>query len=141
MGWWRRDPSMWCRSPLLRYGRLSLREDATLRSRCFSKSQSNPAQHNDDEGERPAGLSSLEWIQLQTYRRWKQRLQEDPYRSLFGASNDMLSGKGLKEWEWVSKSFPQWMIKEMEFSGWPLKMKPGTSGRTEGQDGKHVCSR
>lgn len=37
---------------------------------------------------------------------------EDPYQALFGASNSMLSGKGLKDWEWISNSFPKWMLRE-----------------------------
>jgi len=38
---------------------------------------------------------------------------DDPYQAIFGASNDMLSGKGLKDWEWISKSFPKWMLRDM----------------------------
>jgi hypothetical protein len=38
---------------------------------------------------------------------------DDPYHVLFGASNDMLSGKGLKNWEWIHKSFPRWILREM----------------------------
>ncbi|KAF2264031.1 hypothetical protein CC78DRAFT_533481 [Lojkania enalia] len=126
MGWWRRDPLQWCRSSLLRYGRLSLRDDGPLRSRCFSKSQQNPAQHNDNDNEgRPAGLTDVEWIQLRHYRRWKQRLQEDPYRALFGASNDMLRGKGLREYEWVYRAFPKWMREEIDLHKWHSKVKPG----------------
>lgn len=58
-------------------------------------------------------MSNLEWMQLQQYRRWKRRFEEDPYRALFGASEDMLNGKGLKDWEWVHRTFPKWMVKEM----------------------------
>ena len=39
-------------------------------------------------------------------------LQEHPYRGLFGASEDMLRGKGLTDWEWVYKTFPKWMLQE-----------------------------
>ncbi|KAF2113377.1 hypothetical protein BDV96DRAFT_601541 [Lophiotrema nucula] len=119
MGWWRRDPSLWCRSPLHRYSRLGDRTDALLRSRCFSKSQARAAQHkDDDDARRPDDLSDLQWIQLQHYRRWKRRLQENPYRALFGASEDMLNGKGLKDWEWVSKAFPKWMLRDMGIDEW-----------------------
>lgn len=52
-------------------------------------------------------------MQLQHYDRWRKRIQDDPYRAIFGASNDMLSGKGLMGWEWVHKSFPKWMLNEM----------------------------
>lgn len=39
---------------------------------------------------------------------------EDPYNTMFGASNDMLNGRGLKDWEWISKTFPRWMMREMD---------------------------
>ncbi|KAJ4370864.1 hypothetical protein N0V86_008557 [Didymella sp. IMI 355093] len=58
--------------------------------------------------------ASREWTQLQRYRRWKKILQEHPYKGLFGASEDMLRGKGLTDWEWVYKTFPKWMLQEME---------------------------
>ncbi len=41
-------------------------------------------------------------------------LQEHPYRGLFGASEDMLRGKGLTDWDWVYKTFPKWMLQEMD---------------------------
>lgn len=41
-------------------------------------------------------------------------LQEHPYRGLFGASEDMLRGKGLTDWDWVYKTFPRWMLQEMD---------------------------
>jgi hypothetical protein len=59
-------------------------------------------------------MSNLEWMQLRHYDRWRKHIQDDPYKALFGASNDMLSGKGLMDWEWVHKSFPKWMLNEME---------------------------
>ncbi|KAJ4363116.1 hypothetical protein N0V83_010236 [Neocucurbitaria cava] len=59
-------------------------------------------------------MSSLEWMQLQHYKQWRKRLIEDPYNTMFGASNDMLNGKGLKDWEWISKTFPRWMLREMD---------------------------
>lgn len=58
-------------------------------------------------------MSNLEWMQMQHYNRWRKRLKNDPYHALFGASNDMLSGKGLKDWEWISNSIPRWMLREM----------------------------
>jgi hypothetical protein len=63
-------------------------------------------------------MSDLEWMQLQHYKKWKKRLQEHPYKALFGASEDMLKGKGLTDWEWVYKTFPKWMLKEMEVDEW-----------------------
>ncbi|KAF2469704.1 uncharacterized protein BDR25DRAFT_343668 [Lindgomyces ingoldianus] len=132
MGWWRRNPSLWYRSPLHRYVRRSLLDnEAALRSRCFSKAPPQPTQHKDDDegGKRPPGISGLEWVQLQHYRRWKQRLNEDPYHVLFGASNDMLKGKGLKNWEWMYKVFPKWMVKDMDFPEWS-----GREKRTEAQN-------
>lgn len=55
-------------------------------------------------------MSDLEWMQLKHYYRWRKRLQDDPYKAIFGASNDMLNGKGLIDWEWINKSFPKWML-------------------------------
>lgn len=63
--------------------------------------------------QRPDGMPDQEWAQLQRYRRWRKILQEHPYRGLFGASEDMLKGKGLTDWEWVYKTFPKWMLQEM----------------------------
>ncbi|KAF2684535.1 hypothetical protein K458DRAFT_418100 [Lentithecium fluviatile CBS 122367] len=114
MAWWRRDPSLWARTPIHRYARRTLRDhEATLRARCFSKTNPSSAQHKDDDNGRPSGMSNLEWMQLQHYRRWKRRFEEDPYKALFGASESMLTGKGLKDWGWVYKSFPKWVVDEM----------------------------
>ena len=116
MSWWRRDPSLFCRSPVHRYAQRVFqdREDA-IRARCFSKTPACPAQHESDDGsKRPGGLTNLEWLQLQHYTTWRNRLRDDPYQAMFGASNDMLSGRGLKDWEWIYKSFPKWMLTEME---------------------------
>ncbi|KAF1361130.1 hypothetical protein EJ07DRAFT_112921 [Lizonia empirigonia] len=120
MAWWRRDPSLWARSPAHRYAQRVLRDhEALLRTRCFSRTPSNAAQHQDhDGGGRPEGMSDLEWTQLQHYMKWKKRLQEHPYKALFGASEDMLRGKGLTDWEWVYKTFPKWMLQEMDASEW-----------------------
>lgn len=112
MSWWRRDPTI---SPVHRYAQRLLRsQEAALRTRCFSRTPPKSAKHEDDDGnKRPAGMSNLEWMQLQHYNQWRKRLRDDPYQAIFGASNDMLSGKGLKDWEWISKSFPRWMVREM----------------------------
>ncbi|KAF1926405.1 uncharacterized protein M421DRAFT_422739 [Didymella exigua CBS 183.55] len=116
MAWWRRDPSLWARSPAHRYAQRILRDhEAALRTRCFSRTPSNTAQHQDHGStSRPDGMTDQEWAQLQKYRRWRQILREHPYKGLFGASEDMLRGKGLTDWEWVYKTFPKWMLKEMD---------------------------
>jgi hypothetical protein len=116
MTWWRRDSVI---SPVQRYAQRLLRShEAALRARGFSRAPSQKAQHGDDkDSNRPAGMSNLEWMQLQHYQRWRKKLMEDPYQALFGASNDMLSGKGLKHWEWISNSFPKWMLEEMKDHG------------------------
>jgi hypothetical protein len=61
-------------------------------------------------------MSNLEWMQLQHYRKWRRRIEEDPYKALFGASEDMLNGKGLENWQWI-KTFPKWMVDEMGLGG------------------------
>lgn len=116
MAWWRRDPYLWARSPAHRYAQRVLRDhEATLRTRCFSRTPSKTAQHQDrDNTSRPDGITDQEWAQLQRYRRWRKILQEHPYKGLFGASEDMLRGKGLTDWEWVYKTFPKWMLQEMD---------------------------
>lgn len=55
-------------------------------------------------------------MQLKHYNRWRKRVQEDPYKAIFGASSDMLNGKGLIDWEWINKSFPKWMLNEVDVS-------------------------
>ncbi|KAJ4291772.1 hypothetical protein N0V90_009667 [Kalmusia sp. IMI 367209] len=127
MAWWRRDPSLWSRTPIHRYARRDA--EATLRSRCFSKSKPTSARHNDEPdntdnvGKKPEGMSKLEWMQQQHYKRWKRRIEENPYTALFGASENMLRGRGLiradpeGDWkrglEWVERTFPRWMVQEM----------------------------
>jgi hypothetical protein len=114
--WWRRDPSLFSRSLINRYAQRVLRDDeAALRTRGYSRTPPNSAQqeHHGDS-KRPTNMSNLEWMQLQHYERWRKRLQEDPYKTLFGASNDMLSGKGLGDWNWIHKTFPKWMLREMD---------------------------
>ncbi|KAL1800687.1 hypothetical protein ACET3X_001029 [Alternaria dauci] len=113
MTWWRRDPTF---TPIQRYAQRVLRShEAALRTRCFSRTPSESAQHEDNhDSKRPSGMSNLEWLQLHQYQRWRKRLMEDPYQAIFGASNDMLSGKGLKDWEWTSKSFPKWLLRELD---------------------------
>jgi len=59
-------------------------------------------------------MTDQEWAQLQRYRRWRKILEEHPYKGLFGASEDMLRGKGLTDWEWVYRTFPKWMLQEMD---------------------------
>jgi hypothetical protein len=129
MTWWRRDPSLFSRSPFHRCAQRILRDDeAALRKRAFSRTPSHSSKHeHDGDKERPDGMSNLEWMQLQHYQRWRKRLHLDPYKTLFGASNDMLSGKGLKDWEWLHKSFPKWMLKEMDIDEQPREGSQGTS--------------
>ncbi|KAH5262007.1 hypothetical protein HBI72_102330 [Parastagonospora nodorum] len=126
MAWWRRDPSLFSRSPVHRCAQRVLRDhQATLRTRCFSRSPSKNAQHEDNgERKRPENMSNLEWMQLQHYERWRKRLQEDPYKTLFGASNDMLNGKGLMDWDWIHKSFPKWILNDMEVDDKPQEKSP-----------------
>ena len=116
MAWWRHDPSLWARSPAHRYAQRILRDhEAALRTRCFSRTPSKSAQHQEHDSDgRPEGMTDQEWVQLQRYRRWRKILQEHPYKGLFGASEDMLRGKGLTDWEWVYKTFPKWMLQEMD---------------------------
>jgi hypothetical protein len=119
MAWWRRDAaSLYSRLPAQRYTqRILCDADSAFRPRCFSRTPPKPAQHEEnDVGKPPEGMSNLEWMQLQQYKRWTKRLREDPYQAIFGASNDMLSGKGLKDWEWVHRSFPKWMLREMNMN-------------------------
>ena len=42
----------------------------------------------------------------------------------------MLSGKGLKDWEWISKTFPGWMVREMEGIGASIKSSMGEPDKT-----------
>ncbi|KAF1913270.1 hypothetical protein BDU57DRAFT_350038 [Ampelomyces quisqualis] len=123
MAWWRRDPFLMCRSPIHGHAQRMLRDhDAALRTCSFSRDPSNPAQHEngrDDTNNRRKNMSQLEWLQLQHYQRLRKRLLENPYKTLFGASNDMLSGKSLADWEWIHKSFPRWMLNEMNNSERP----------------------
>jgi hypothetical protein len=113
MTWWRRDPTL---APFQRYAQRILRsDDAALRTRCFSRTPSKPAQHDNDRGnKRPPGMSNLEWLQLEQYQQWRKKLLDDPYEAVFGASNDRLNGRGHKDWEWLTKSFPKWMLREVE---------------------------
>ncbi|KAI8931305.1 hypothetical protein NX059_011647 [Plenodomus lindquistii] len=113
MSWWRRDSSL---APTRLLALRVLRSHgATLRPRCFSRTPPQSGQNEEDRaGTRPAGMSNLEWIHIQHYKQWQKRFAEDPYNAIFGASNEMTAGKGLKDWEWVSKSFPKWMLREMD---------------------------
>lgn len=117
MTWWRHDSSLWSRSLIHRYAQRILRDnEAALRTRGFSRTLPNSAQHEESSknDKCPESMSNLEWKQLQQYKRWRKQLQEDPYKALFGASEDMLSGKGLKDWDWVYKSFPRWMLNDID---------------------------
>ncbi|KAL5119225.1 hypothetical protein ACEQ8H_002936 [Pleosporales sp. CAS-2024a] len=115
MAWWHRDPSLVSRSLIHRYAQRLRDKEATRPTRCFSRTPPNSARHEDSgDGKRPAHMSDLEWMQLQHYDRWRKRLEADPYKMLFGASNSMLNGKGLLDWNWIHKTFPKWMLTEME---------------------------
>ncbi|KAF2124932.1 hypothetical protein P153DRAFT_389791 [Dothidotthia symphoricarpi CBS 119687] len=117
MTWWRHDSSLWSRSPINRYAQRILRDnEAALRTRGFSRTLPKSAHHEEPSTDKkcPEGMSNSEWRQLQQYKLWRKRLQEDPYKALFGASEDMLSGKGLKDWDWVYKSFPKWMLNDVD---------------------------
>jgi hypothetical protein len=113
MTWWRRDKSF---SPVPQYAQRLLRShESALRTRCFSRTPPKTAQHEDNNGtKRPAGMSNFEWMQRQHYESVRKILVDDPYNAIFGPSNAMLSGKGFTDWEWINKSFPKWMLREME---------------------------
>ncbi|KAF2442939.1 hypothetical protein P171DRAFT_433313 [Karstenula rhodostoma CBS 690.94] len=120
----RRDPALWSRSPIRRSTRSAL-----LPSRCFSKTSLASARHNDEQNnnnaKKPEGVSDLEWLRQRHLRRWRKRIEEDPYGALFGASEEMLKGRGLESYiekqremhrkglEWVQKAFPKWMLEDM----------------------------
>ncbi|KAH7382715.1 hypothetical protein DE146DRAFT_240015 [Phaeosphaeria sp. MPI-PUGE-AT-0046c] len=129
MAWWRRDPSLFTRSPIHRYAQRVLNNhEAALRTRCLSRTSLKGAQHEDKSGgKRPPNTSDLEWMQLQHYYRWRKRLQDDPYKAIFGASDDMLNGKGLIDWEWINKSFPKWMLNDTDVSEQPQVKREPTS--------------
>ncbi|CAA9961717.1 hypothetical protein PTMSG1_05094 [Pyrenophora teres f. maculata] len=137
MTWWRRDATV---SPIHRYAQRLLRShEATLRTRYFSRTPSKSAQHEDDGNtKRPVGMSNLEWVQLQHYQRWRKRLMDDPYQAIFGASNAMLSGKGLKDWEWIGKSLPKWMLREMETHDTTAHLDPDKDNATQLKHPKRV---
>jgi hypothetical protein len=73
-------------------------------------------------------------MQLQHYKKWRKRLHDDPYQAIFGASNDMLGGKGLKDWDWVYKTFPKWMLLEMEVND------PAQKRASDNRDGTSTSS-
>ncbi|KAF1980230.1 hypothetical protein BU23DRAFT_548416 [Bimuria novae-zelandiae CBS 107.79] len=121
---WRRDPTLFYRTPIRRS------TDSILHT--FSTSKPRYARYSDESdnnnGKRPDAMSDqehLEWLRQRYLRRWRKRIEEDPYRALFGASEDMLSGKGLEGYlarqaeihkkgiEWVNKRFPKWMREDM----------------------------
>lgn len=45
----------------------------------------------------------------------------------------MLSGKGLTDWEWVYKTFPRWMLQEMD----PQEPVDESKGVNKNDKGKH----
>lgn len=139
MPWWRRDASLWCRSSLRRCSRRALGKDEfVLRTRGFSASKPSSAQHNDEEGKRPPGLSDAEWMQLQSFRGWKRGLIDDAYGALFGASNDRLKGKGSgpKAWQTLYGPFPK-VLKDI-FEPEQDK-KPAKFERPENYDKYRMC--
>ncbi|KAJ4360107.1 uncharacterized protein N0V89_000667 [Didymosphaeria variabile] len=126
-----RDPILWSRTPTRRS---TCRSTTFIRSaRCFSKSSPTSAQHNDERDkhgdEKPDGMSDLERMRQRHLQRWRKRIEADPYSALFGASEDMLRGRGLgryfekqremhrKGLEWVEKTFPKWMLEDMGLRG------------------------
>ena len=71
-------------------------------------------------------MSDLDWMRHRHLKRyWRRRIEDDPYKALFGASEDMLRGRGLEGYiqrqremhkkglEWVEKTFPKWMLEDM----------------------------
>jgi hypothetical protein len=53
-------------------------------------------------------------MQLQHRQKWRRRFEQDPYKALFGASEDMLNGKGLKSWQSLVRwKCPKWLIDEL----------------------------
>jgi hypothetical protein len=73
-------------------------------------------------------MTNLEWMQRQHYESFKKLLVDDPYNAIFGSSNARLGGKGLTDWEWINKTFPKWMLSEMESPEEPKQGKDTTSG-------------
>ncbi|KAL5417952.1 hypothetical protein PMIN04_007528 [Paraphaeosphaeria minitans] len=120
----RLDPAMWSRTPIRHSTRSALRP-----SRSFSNTSAASARHNDDSenshGEKPGGMSDLEWMRQRHIRRWRKRIEQDPYEALFGAREEMLRGRGLEGYierqkemhrkglEWVQKALPQWILEDM----------------------------
>ncbi|CAI6337094.1 unnamed protein product [Periconia digitata] len=99
MTWWRRDSSLWSRTPIHRYIRRTLADNETvLRTRCFSRSQPHDTGSGDRGPNRPTPSIDKDRIRSRQYDRWKLMLETDPYRALFGASERMLAGRGLVDW-------------------------------------------
>lgn len=77
-------------------------------------------------------------------RRWRKRIEEDPYRALFGASEDMLRGRGLEGYiqrqremhrrgmQWIEKTLPKWMLEDM---GLGVKHRDEGTAAKEEKDG------
>jgi hypothetical protein len=102
--WWRRHSSLWPRA--FHPGSIVRDTDTLLRStenllrssRTFSKSPSTPQQkHVRDNGDVEDSHSSGNFHV--DYRKWKRELErrmvEDPYKVLFGASEQRLKGLGF----------------------------------------------
>jgi len=67
-------------------------------------------------------------------RMWKRKLDEDPYKALFGASEEMLKGNGLYYWmerekQELTRLFPKWMVREMDLDD----NKPSSTSKTDGE--------
>ncbi|PVI04443.1 hypothetical protein DM02DRAFT_177292 [Periconia macrospinosa] len=114
MTWWRRDSSLWIRTPIHRYLRRTLSDNETaLRTRCFSKSQPQGMKSDEDDVNYSSRLSEDDRIRMRHYKRWQRRVEADPYKALFGASENWLNGKGDKDWQWLSSYSPLWTIRDM----------------------------
>lgn len=115
MAWWRRDPSLWARPPTQKYAQRIVRDhEAVLRTRCFSRTPLDAVQRQEHHSaERSEDMTGQEWTRLQRHKKWRRMLQDHPYKGMYGATEEMLRGKGLAEWDWVYKTFPKWMLQEM----------------------------
>lgn len=84
-----------------------------MRMRCFSKSKPQDTRSDEDNGNYSPRLSETDRSRLRHYKRWQRRLEADPYKALFGDSEERLNGKGAKEWQWLNSYPPLWTIREM----------------------------
>lgn len=161
---WRRDPTLFSRTPIRRSSATVVRS-----KRCFSKTRAIYARYNDEaesnDSKKPKGMSDVDWMRemrQRHYRRWKKRIEENPYRALFGASEDMLQGKGLEGYlarqveqrnrrrELMEKALPKWMLEDFGYfeankskgnegespskeEGYPKRVKIDAEEETESQ--------